>query len=116
MFVMRKGSSIPQIIAWIIFVIENFLVIGFGLQQLFGTKDSSAIPDTPAKVLIYAVVIGIVIFFQALTLIAIFKMDNDSQGWLIFLAVMALLHDPFYFVPVIWEFVIHKRDVQRADF
>ena len=113
---MRKGSTIPQIIAWIIFVIENFLVIGFGFQQLFGTKDSSAIPDTPVKVLIYAVVIGVVIFFQALTLIAIFKMNNEGQGWLIFLAVMALLHDPFYFVPVIWQFVISKRKMQRTDF
>lgn len=111
---MKKRTSIPQMIAWIIFAIENFLVINYGIQNLFSPKTGSAIPDTFTKVIIYTIVIGIAVGVQALTLVAIFKM-NDSQGWLIVLAIMALLHDPFYFVPVIWTFVISKREAQKAD-
>jgi len=106
---MRRRTSIPQIIAWVIFVIENYLVINYGIQNLFHPKSGSAIPDTTMKVMIYAIVIGIALAIQILTLVAIFKMNDEKQGWLIVLAIMALIHDPFYFVPVIWTFVINKR-------
>jgi len=112
---MTQNMSKPQLLAWGIFIVENLLILSSGISNLIYPMDPSAKPDTPIKIFIFLFVTIIIVIFQSINGIAISKMDNEKQGWLIVLAILSLLHDPLYFVPIIWSFFTHHEKMDSNE-
>ncbi len=78
--------------------------------------DPTAVPDSPIKFAIWGFMIIVVIVFQIFNGLAISKMDSGNQGWFITLIVLSLIHNPLYFIPIIWSFMtIHHQKTANSN-
>jgi len=109
--------SKPQLLAWGIFILENLIIIASCFSNLLHPLDPTGAPNTVLKFTIWLFIIFVIIVFQIINGIVISKLDSPNQGWLVALAVLSLLHDPLYLVPVLWRFFTSSKykDVKKAD-
>jgi len=107
--VVSKNMSKPQLLAWGIFILENLIIIASSMSNLLHPLDPSGRPNTPLKFTIWCFVIFGIIVFQIINGIVISQLDNPKQGWLVALAILSLLHDPLYLIPVLWKFLTSNK-------
>ena len=113
---MTKKLTMPQLLAVANFLIENIFLIGVILHAWFSPNDKTSIPTTSTlSWQIWLFIIVALLIFQIVAAVAILRMEKH-QGWLIVLALIALIHDPLYFIPVIWSFATNKKYPKKSDF
>jgi len=109
--------SKPQLLAWGIFILENLIIIASCFSNLLHPLDPTGAPNTFLKFSIWIFAIFVIIVFQIINGIVISKLDSPNQVWLVVLAVLSLLHDPLYLIPVLWRFFTSSKykEIKKAD-
>ncbi|APX73218.1 hypothetical protein BTM29_11960 [Companilactobacillus allii] len=96
---MTKTNRLSQIFAWVIFWIENILIISIPVVTVLHPKDVTGIPDNISKVIFSFGFLGVIIILQIITYFSI--RNIDSYKWNINLLILGLIHNPLYLIPSI---------------
>ncbi|WP_125761459.1 hypothetical protein [Companilactobacillus hulinensis] len=104
---MTKTDNFFRIFSWVVFWLENILIVSVPIVTQLHPKDVTAISDSLSKVIFSLGFLAIIIVFQIITYFAIKNISNKK--WNIVLLVLGIIHNPLYLISSI-GFLISERE------